>query len=168
MLISLDAVETDEKGNAKLDQAGKPIFRDYIGWTGDNAQIMGIWNAIKALLETNIATKGNVIMPEDVEATHYLMEMTSKLYRPNHTGTFQCELPVNYTVALCHVLGASAALSIDAEKDKKFQQAILKLRDFFAVEVEGYRRKKKEETAMDTTPDEVLEKSLTVRGKGYF
>lgn len=168
-LIDINAIELDQKGSAKLDEAGKPIFKDVIQWNGSNSQIMAIWEAIKALLEENIATKGNVILPEDVDATHKLMMLIAEQWKAGEHREYTCELPVNYMVALCHVLNASAQLTPIA-KDKEYKEAVQKLAEAFAVEVEGYRRKKKEEAKnkMEHTPDEVLERGLTVKGKGYF
>ena len=160
-LIKIDAVEVDDKGNAKLDKAGKPVYKDFISWTGNNAQIHAVWTAIKELLEA----RG--VLPDDVEATLYLMEMIAKQERPAHNGDFPCELPVNYMVALCHVLGAALQITT-IKNDKKYSESLEILREFFAVEVEGYRRKKREESAMDLAPEEISGKELTVNDGKYF
>ena len=49
------AVEKTEKGEIKLDSAGKPVFKDQIEWETNSAQIMAIWNCIKVFIGREIS-----------------------------------------------------------------------------------------------------------------
>jgi len=142
-LTELDgAIETDEEGTPKLDEAGKPIFKDSIEWDTNSAQIHAIWSCIKILLEQSL------VPPNEIDAAFDLMAMYAKLDRPDNTKDYKVTLPINYFVGTWHILNTCRKFSLFS-KDKGMSQAIDGLTLWFAEKIDQYHYVKNHEEVVD-------------------
>lgn len=143
-----NAIETDDKGEIKLDSAGKPIFKDHIEWETDGAQIMAIWTCIKAVLEEKI------VPPNEVDACFDLMGIIAKLHR-NGSKVYKVQLPINYFVGTWHILNTCRKFLLFND-DKPMMKAVDGLTMMFARKIDAYHeikdRERKEDEIMKTSP----------------
>lgn len=149
-LTELDgAIETDEKGAPKLDEAGKPIFKDSIEWDTNSAQIHAIWSCIKILLDQKL------VPPNEIDAAFDLMATYARLDRPASTKDYTVQLPVNYFVGTWHILNTCRKFSLFS-KDKGMSKAIDGLTLWFAEKIDQYHYvKNHEEIVNDVDPTKV-------------
>ncbi len=147
------AIELDEKGDIKLDEAGKPIFKDAIEWETDNAQLNAIWTCIKALLEEKL------VPPFEIEASFDLMTMIARLQREGNNQKFKAVVPINYFVGAWHILNSCRKFDIFSE-DKPLSEAIDGLTMDFAKRIDMYHEiKRRESIKEEVSPDNILKLS---------
>lgn len=146
----IDAVEMDDKGQVKLDSAGKPIFKDTIEWDTENAQIVAIWTSIKAVIEERL------VPPNDLDAAFDLLEVYAKMQRKSNKGSFKVSLAINRFVGTWHVLNSARMFDL-FEKDEALSKAIDELTMWFARQIDIYREvKRREKVEENVSPDDIL------------
>jgi len=144
-----EAVEYDEEGSIKLDEAGKPIFKDTIKWDTDSAQIMAIWTCHKVVLENRL------VPPNDQDAAFDSMSLYAKVIRET-TKKYEIEVPINYFVGTWHILNTCRKFSLFKD-DKKMAIAIDGLTMWFAKQIDIYQEVKRRERVQDeVSPNEIL------------
>jgi len=144
------AIVTDEKGDIKLDDAGKPVFRDVIEWETTGGQIMAIWTCIKELLDQRL------VPPNEQDAAFDLLTLMATLHR-NSTKTYKASLPINYFVGTWHVLNTCRKFDLFKE-DKPLSASIDELTLWFAERIDIYHVVKKGEKVEEkgVSVDDVL------------
>ena len=160
--ISSDAVEFDKKGNAKLDDAQMPVFKDSIEWTTSTPQLHAIWTCCKATLDEG------VVPANDAGAVFELMSKIGKLEKPGHTGYYNAEIEINYFVGMINVL--TSWVSLVSSEEKKFNDSMDTLLGDFIFRLKAYRDiKTREETMANVKPEDVKARGLTlVNDKEYY
>ena len=144
-----DSIELTEKGEIKLDEAGKPIFKDIIEFETTTGEINAIWTCIKACLEEK------VVPPNEIDACFDLMAIIAKLERES-TKPFKASLPINYFVGTWHILNSARMFHL-FEDDKALDQAIDGLTMKFARQIDVYHEIKRRETVeKDVSPKNIL------------
>jgi len=144
------AIETNEKGEIKLDSAGKPVFKDTIEWETDSAQIMALWTCTKALLEER------VVPPNEIDAAFDLLTIYAKAHRPTTSKPFKFSLPVNYFVGTWHILNSCRMFHIFKD-DKRMDEAVDGLTLWFAQRIDMYHEVKRKETMEEKcNPKDIL------------
>ena len=145
----MEAVEYDEKGEIKLDESGKPVFKDTMQWETDGPQVMAIWTCFKAALEHR------AYPAEEIQAGFDTMMMYAKEHR-NTNKPYTITVPINYFVGTFHVLNFCHAHAIFKD-DKKLEKAVYGLAVWFEERIKMYQEVKKRERVQDeASPDKIL------------
>lgn len=144
-----EAVEYDEEGSIKLDEAGKPIFKDSIQWETDGPQIMAIWTCHKAALEQRI------VPPNDIDAVFDSMTLYAKEHRDTNKP-YTITVPINYFVGTWHILNTCCKFHLFKD-DPSLNTAINGLTMWFAERIDMYHEVKRREKVQDeVSPNDVL------------
>lgn len=151
------AVEKNEDGSIKIDEAGKPVFKDVIEWESDSGQIMAIWTSIKTCLEEK------VVPPNEIDACHDLMLVYANLHR-NSSKPFMVSMPINYFVGTWHILNSCRMFHF-FEKDKGMDSAIDGLTMWFAERIDMYHEVKRREKVEDDIVSPTNSDSSVPNGK---
>lgn len=160
--VSADAVELNKDGTAKLDDNQMPIFKDSMEWRTNNPQLRAIWESGNALLEEGL------VPPPEIDAVIGMMGMIASKEKPGHTGDFNAEMPINYFVGMTHILNMCRQFDLYKD-DKAMDKAIDVLVLDFARRIDAYHSIKRKEKVMETKPEEVKEKGLTLaKDESYF
>lgn len=160
--ISSEAVILNKDGSAKLDDNNLPTFIDSMEWPTNNAQLSAILTCCKALLDQEL------IPHTEAEGVFGLMDKVAALEKPNRpTLDFNAELPINYFVGMLHVLNMTRQFEL---LGKEVNASITTLALDLARRIEAYHAIKNKEDIMDTKPEEVKSRGLSLVGedKEYF
>jgi hypothetical protein len=147
--VLMQAVEYDEKGDIKLDDAGKPVFKDSMQWETDGAQMMAIWTCHKAALEHH------AFPPQEIDAAFDNMMLYAREYRETNKP-YTLTMPINYFVGTFHILNFCNAHGI-FESDKKMKKAVYELAVWFEDRIKMYQEVKRREQVQDeASPEDIL------------
>ena len=150
-LIAFDKkdFEITKQGEIKLDEAGKPIFKERIEWFTDGPQIMALWTACKTALE------GSIVFHDDLDATFKIMETLAKKHKDTNKK-YRMSLPINYFVGLRHILNQCRAASL-FDSDKKLENAMYELELWFSERIDAYHGiKEREAVEENLSPNDIV------------
>ena len=147
-----DSVEYDEKGNIKVDEAGKPIFKGFIQWRTDRPQLEAIWTCCKAALHERLVPEN------ELDAAHDTMMLYAKEHRDSgKRRNFMITVPINYFVGTWHLINTCRKFRLFEEEGTKFEKKIDELAMWFAEQIDMYHEvKRMEKVQNEASPDDVL------------
>ena len=140
-----DAIVTNDKGEIKLDEAGKPIFKDIIEWTSNLGEINAIWHSVMRLLEQRL------VPPNEEQAAFDLLSAVAKMQRDTKKD-YKVSLPINYFVGMWHCLNSSRKFGLWAD-DKGMDDALTDLTLRVASQIDRYHKIKQNEALEDEQLD---------------
>jgi hypothetical protein len=158
-----DIVVRDEKGEVKLDSAGKPVFKESIEMVTNSAEIMAIWTCCQAIMEKNLVAE------HDIEAIFELMNILARRHDLNKTThDYAVILPANYFYGAWKVVSECKAYHIFAE-DKPMDKAVSGLAIKLARHLDAFHEAKGRDDMIQTaSPDDVLKFPKLDSTKEYY